>query len=60
MCSVECNLSDGANMNKSAEFWIEQLNLVEHPGEEDGFFAVPFEDSFTVINRNKVQNQTRC
>lgn len=43
-------------MNKPAEFWIERLNLVEHPGEEDGFFAVPFEDSFTILNRNKVQN----
>ena len=41
-------------MNKSAEFWIKHLNLVEHPGEEDGFFAVPFEDSFKVLNQNKV------
>ena len=49
-------MSDETNMNKSAEFWIKNLNLVEHPGEEDGFFAVPFEDPFTVINRNKVHN----
>merc|ERR1712098_653650 len=30
------------------EFWIEQLNLVEHPGDEDGYFHVAFEDTFRV------------
>ena len=31
-----------------AEYWIEHLKLVEHPGDEDGFFTVLFEDSFCV------------
>ena len=42
------------NQNKSAEFWIQNLNLVEHPEHKDGFFAVPFEDEFKVLNKNKV------
>merc|ERR1711860_415687 len=41
------------NQNKSAEYWIKNLNLVEHPEHKDGFFAVPFEDTFKVLNRNK-------
>ena len=40
--------------SKPAEFWIKHLHLVEHPGEEDGFFAVPFEDKHCVLSRNKV------
>lgn len=40
--------------SKPAEFWIKHLHLVEHPGEEDGFFAVPFEDKHRVLSRNKV------
>ena len=43
------------NQNKSAEFWIKNLNLVEHPEHKDGFFAVPFEDDFKVLNKNKVK-----
>ena len=42
------------NQNKSAEYWIKNLNLVEHPEHKDGFFAVPFEDTFKVHNKNKV------
>merc|ERR1712106_173375 len=33
---------------KPAQYWIEHLDLVEHPGDEDGYFAVPFEDAFRV------------
>ena len=44
-----------SSQNKSAEFWIKNLNLVEHPEHKDGFFAVPFEDTFKVLNKNKVK-----
>merc|ERR1711971_1339766 len=43
------------NQNKSAEFWIKNLNLVEHPEHKDGYFAVPFEDDFKVLNKNKAK-----
>merc|ERR1719369_2302181 len=33
---------------KPAEYWIEHLGLVEHPGDEDGYFNVAFEDNFMV------------
>ena len=33
---------------KPAEYWIEHLDLVEHPGDEDGYFNVAFEDTFMV------------
>ena len=33
---------------KPAGYWIEHLGLVEHPGDEDGYFTVAFEDSFKV------------
>ena len=40
--------------DKPAEYWIKHLNLVEHPGDEDGYFSVPFEDTHSVLSRNKV------
>ena len=40
--------------NRSAEFWIKHLNLMEHPDHKDGYFAVPFEDPLKVSSRNKV------
>ena len=40
---------------QTAEYWIKHLHLVEHPGEEDGYFSVPFEDSFKVTNAHKVK-----
>ena len=40
----------------TAEYWIKHLQLVEHPGEEDGYFSVPFEDSFKVTNAHKVES----
>ena len=40
---------------QSAEYWIKHLGLVEHPGEEDGFFAVPFEDTFSVKSVTEVK-----
>ena len=45
--------------NQPAEYWIKHLGLVEHPGKEDGYFAVPFEDTFSVRNRKQVQGRTR-
>ena len=42
-----------------AEYWIKHLGLVEHPGKEDGYFAVPFEDTFSVRNRKQVKSRTR-
>ena len=42
-----------------AEYWIKHLGLVEHPGQEDGYFAVPFEDTFSVRNRKQVKGRTR-
>jgi len=36
-------------MAQSAEHWISKLGLVEHPGEEDGYFSVPFEATSRVI-----------
>ena len=39
----------------TAEYWIKHLGLVEHPGEEDGYFAVPFEDTFSVRNVRQVK-----
>ena len=33
---------------KPASYWIEHLDLVEHPGDEDGYFNVTFEDTFKV------------
>ena len=38
----------------TAEYWISQLGLVEHPGPEDGYFAVPFMDTFSVRNVRQV------
>ena len=40
---------------QSAEYWIKHLHLVEHPGEEDGYFSVPFEDTFKVTSAGKVK-----
>ena len=40
---------------QTAEYWIKHLHLVEHPGEEDGYFSVPFEDSFKVTSASKVK-----
>merc|ERR1712059_162965 len=37
------------NSRPSASHLITHLGLVEHPGEEDGFFHVPFEDTFCVV-----------
>merc|ERR1712241_688384 len=46
----------GVEMEKqSAEYWIKYLHLVEHPGEEDGYFSVPFEDTFKVTSVGKEQ-----
>ena len=45
--------------NQPAEYWIKHLGLVEHPGQEDGYFAVPFEDTFSVRNRKKVNGRAR-
>ena len=39
----------------TAEYWIKHLGLVEHPGQEDGYFAVPFEDTFSVRNVRQVK-----
>merc|ERR1712079_607861 len=39
--------------NRSAEFWIKHLDLMEHPDHKDGYFAVPFEDPLKVSSRNK-------
>merc|ERR1712079_979106 len=39
--------------NRSAEFWIKHLNLMEHPDHKNGYFAVPFEDPLKVSSRNK-------
>ena len=36
-------------MARSAESWISGLGLVEHPGEEEGYFAVPFEARAKVV-----------
>ena len=33
----------------SAEWWITHLGLVAHPGEEDGYFAVPFQSEARVV-----------
>ena len=43
-----------------AEYWIKHLGLVEHPGEEDGYFAVPFQDTFSVRNGKQVESQGRA
>ena len=43
---------------KPAQFWIDHLHLIKHPGPEDGYFAVPFEDCHTVLSRNKVHLST--
>ena len=40
-----------------AEYWIKHLGLVEHPGEEDGYFAVPFQDTFSVRNLRQVERK---
>ena len=42
---------------RPAEYWIKHLGLVEHPGEEDGYFAVPFEDTFSVRNSKQVRRK---
>ena len=55
--SLTSQFTKMANQNKSADFWIKNLNLVEHPEHKDGFFAVPFEDTFKVLNKNKVNQQ---
>lgn len=35
---------------RTAEDWIKALNLVEHPGEEEGYFAECYRDGFIVKN----------
>eukprot|EP00092_Neocalanus_flemingeri_P022310 GFUD01024192.1.p1 GENE.GFUD01024192.1~~GFUD01024192.1.p1 ORF type:complete len:177 (+),score=52.24 GFUD01024192.1:36-533(+) len=35
-------------LRQPVEYWIEHLDLVEHPGDEDGYFNVAFEDTFMV------------
>jgi len=36
----------------SAEFWIDALNLVEHPGDEDGYFVEAYRDPLIIKNSN--------
>merc|ERR1712083_533138 len=38
-------------MAKTADDWISMLGLVEHPGDEDGFFSVPFEAASRVVEQ---------
>jgi len=45
-------------MAQSAEHWISKLGLVEHPGEEDGYFSVPFEATSRVIEIGFNQERT--
>merc|ERR1739848_325674 len=38
-------------MAQSADYWISMLGLVEHPGDEDGYFSVPFEATSRVMEK---------
>jgi len=37
----------------TAEYWIRHLNLVPHPGDEEGSFAEAYRDSFIVKNKKQ-------
>merc|ERR1712212_659122 len=38
-------------MAQNADHWISMLGLVEHPGDEDGYFSVPFEAASRVVEK---------
>ena len=41
------------------QYWIDNLNLVEHPGDEDGFFREAFRDNSKEVNVDCADGDTR-
>jgi len=44
-------------MAQNADHWISMLGLVEHPGDEDGYFSVPFEAASRVVEKGFSQER---
>jgi len=42
------------------QYWIDNLKLVEHPGDEDGFFCEAFWDDSIKVDVNSPDGEKRC
>ena len=45
---------------KLFQYWIDNLKLVEHPGDEDGFFCEAFWDDSIKVDVNSPDGEKRC
>lgn len=42
------------------QYWIDNLKLVAHPGDEDGFFCEAFWDDSIKVDVNSPDGEKRC